>query len=483
MIAARLSRRRFLALALGATSASLLAACAAPAAQPTPPPVAQPTAAPTPAPKPTEAPKPAPTAPAATQAPAQPKTAFDWKQFRGESLFVLFNKHPYSDVVEKNLPEFEELTGMKVQFDDLPELQARQKLVVQFAAKDSGIDAYWSSFHVEKRRFSTSGWYVPLNDRLKNPKLTAPDFDYDDFGAAAKSYTTLADGSIAAFPVAIDPHVLFVNKELLAAKNVAIPTTLDEMEQAAKALHNPPQVYGFVARGLKNANTAIFAYYLFNFGGDWMDKDRRPTLNTPEAVEALTYYARMVRTYAPPGVENFNWYECSASFMQGQSAMYTDGIGFSPQFEDKEKSKVAGKVAYALFPKGPRAHTTGVFGSGFALGPYSKKQDPAYLFLQWATSKQNILRAALVGVGPTRASTFANPEYKSKTVMPPDWLKAFEDSMKIGRLGLPEIVAVTEFRDLVGIAITQAIQGEDPKKLLDQANKEFAELLEKTERA
>ena len=59
-------------------------------------------------------------------------------------------------------PEFEKQTGIKVEFAELPELQARQKLTVEFTAGTGGIDAWLTCMHVEKRRFWKSGWYADL---------------------------------------------------------------------------------------------------------------------------------------------------------------------------------------------------------------------------------------------------------------------------------------------------------------------------------
>ena len=102
--------------------------------------------------------------------------AFSWQRFKGSKIFMMFTKNPWGDTMEKLLPEFEKLTGIKVEFADLPELQARQKLTVEFTAGSGGIDAWYASMHVEKRRFWKSGWFADLSKLLKDPTMTAPDF-------------------------------------------------------------------------------------------------------------------------------------------------------------------------------------------------------------------------------------------------------------------------------------------------------------------
>src|SRR5688572_30580578 len=124
-----MSRRSFLRVSgLGLFAAPLLAACggatpAAPTAAPAAPvkPAESKPAAPAPAAPAPAAPAAPAASPAAQAAPASvpAKTAadatFDWKQFRGETINMLFIKHPWATVVEENLKDFEELTGIKVQ--------------------------------------------------------------------------------------------------------------------------------------------------------------------------------------------------------------------------------------------------------------------------------------------------------------------------------------------------------------------------------
>ena len=161
------------------------------------------------------------------------------------------------------------------------------------------------------------------------------------------------DKSISAIPTFVDPFVLFYRKDLYDQKGWKAPKTLAEMETQAKALHGPPGMYGIVYRGLKNANATPWAYMLFAMGGDYLTKDGKSAINTPEWAKTMDLYAGMLRQYGPPGVVNFNWYESSAAFMQGQVGIYFDGVNFANQFEDPSKSKIAGKVAYSVLPGGP----------------------------------------------------------------------------------------------------------------------------------
>jgi hypothetical protein len=61
-------------------------------------------------------------------------------------------------------------------------------------------------------------------------------------------------------------------------------------------------------------------------------------------------------------------------------------------------------------------------------------------------------------------------------------VQAYLDSVKIGRQGLPEIPGVTEYRDAIGVAIQRAIEGAKSADVLAQAQAEFQEILDKTEK-
>jgi multiple sugar transport system substrate-binding protein len=387
----------------------------------------------------------------------------------------------------KLLPEFEKLTGIQAELSILPEVQARQKAVIEFTSGSGGVDAWVTSPHVEKRGFFKAGWYLDLRKLLNDPTMTAPDYDWDDIHPAGKVDVTQPDKSISALPIWLNNDLLFYRKDLFQQKGLKPPKTMAEMDECAQKLHNPPNMYGFVNRGQANASVPKWDWALYAMGGTFMTKDGKASINTPEAIKAMDWYAGMLRRFAPPGVLNFNWYECSAVFMQGIAAMYYDSVNFASPFEDKEKSKIAGKVGYIPLPAGPAGQFAIGGSNAVAISPQSKRQGPAWLFAQWSTSKTNAMKQLRAGVGMLRTSVWDNPEVRTMTKMPPDWVDAYHESLKImGRTGvnpaLPEIVSVTEFRDIVGVAIQKAIEGAKSSEVLAVAQKQFQELLDKTEK-
>jgi multiple sugar transport system substrate-binding protein len=67
--------------------------------------------------------------------------------------------------------------------------------------------------------------------------------------------------------------------------------------------------------------------------------------------------------------------------------------------------------------------------------------------------------------------------------MPKEWLTAVIESAKISKLGLPVVVPVTEFRDIIGIGLTNTLSGGDPAAEMKKATEQFKPILEKSEKA
>ena len=56
-----------------------------------------------------------------------PAGGFDWKRFKGEKIEVFHVKSPRGDLLTRNHKEFEDLTGISVGSDAMPEQQQRQR--------------------------------------------------------------------------------------------------------------------------------------------------------------------------------------------------------------------------------------------------------------------------------------------------------------------------------------------------------------------
>jgi multiple sugar transport system substrate-binding protein len=411
------------------------------------------------------------------------QSAFDWQQCKGQTLTVSLTKNPRADNLQAHEKEFEALTGIKVLSEQMPEQQQRPKMVMELASGRPSFDVTHFSLHVSKRVVGVGLWLEDMRPYLANPKLTAPDYDWADMSPGALRAATQPDGRIDSLPVETDVWLIYYNKQIFADRKLSFPKTFDEMLATARKINDPAKgVYGFVARGVKNANVPVWTSLLLGQDQETVTPDGKTLLtDTPQAVWAGEMYKSLLRDTAPPGVVGFNWNECQTSFMQGQVGMWMDGVGFTPPLLDPKVSKIVDHVGFGLMPAGPKAHYCPVFTDAVGIPAKSKVKRAAYLYCQWATSKQMELNMVNMGGGASpRMSTYNDPTLMKNSPFGQEWLATLLASVKIARAGLPEIVPVTEFRDVFGIALTNMIGGADPATELKKATATFRPVLEQS---
>ena len=411
------------------------------------------------------------------------QTAFDWKQFKGSKIEVNFAKSPRPDILAAHQKEFEEMTGIKVGFEQVPEQQQRPKVALELSAGRPSFDVVNIALHVQKKLIEKGKWMTDLRPMIADPKLTAPDYDYADFSGPGLRAATGADGTVHSIALNQDMFILFYNKALFAEKGLAGPpkTYAEMMDYAAKLTDKSKGIAGFVGRGVKNANVVLYDTFLLGWDQETLSKDGKTLLtDSPAASEVAQYYQKLLREYGPAGVVGFNWNESQTTFSQGRAAMWLDGVGFSAPLIDKKLSKIADTVGFAVVPAGPKAHNTATFVDAIAIPAASKNKGAAWLYTQWATSKAMMGEYLRTGSGtPPRASVYAVKAIQDNAVFPKEWFDTVNASLKISRSGLPEIVSVTEFRDTIGVGLTNTLTGADAAGEMKKATEAFKPILAK----
>nr|WP_275901209.1 sugar ABC transporter substrate-binding protein [Paenibacillus periandrae] len=394
--------------------------------------------------------------------------------YAGKKITVYAFNHPWSDSTKNSLKQFEAATGIKVDFQSIGEEQLQQKLAVQFASGSETPDVFMYRPYMDKIQYHKNGWAAPLNDYVnKDPK-----YDFTDFAKSSIEAVSI-DNKIESIPLFTDQFVLYYRKDILEKNGIAVPKTMAELEAAAKKLHDPDKdFYGFVGRGQRNALVTAVASFLFSEGGDFM-KDGKASLNSPETIKGFQIYSNLLKQYGPKGVINMSWPQAMGIFTQGKAAFYTETAALYTNTTDPEKSLIKDKVGFALLPAGSagsKPYNTTAWGLG--INTKSVNKDAAWEFIQWATSKEQVLLAQKNGVPGPRTSVWAQKE--SVENYPKDLIVAIQESMKIGvGHNVPEVISVGEARDAAGSVAVKAILGEDIKAAADQANAELQAIIDK----
>src|SRR4029077_1715301 len=113
------------------------------------------------------------------------QSSFDWKRFSGKTITVSLTKNPRADNLQAHQKEFEALTGIRVESEQMPEQQQRPKMVMELASGNPSFDVTHYSLHVSKRVVGVGHWLEDLRPYLANQALTAPEYGWADMSAGA----------------------------------------------------------------------------------------------------------------------------------------------------------------------------------------------------------------------------------------------------------------------------------------------------------
>jgi multiple sugar transport system substrate-binding protein len=412
--------------------------------------------------------------------------SFNWKKHAGTTLRVVTLKFPLSEIQRARLANFEQLTGIKVQWEMLPEDMWRQKVKVEFLGGSTALDLFLSYYGQEGQQFLASGWYTDATLMIRNPDLTNPDFDWDDFMPAVRQGATV-DGKVPIIPDrAAALPILYYRRDLFERFKLERPKTWQDVWNAAKTIYEGTnkEVFGIVLRGKGAAATSMFAPVLYDFGGKWIDRaNGNIAFNTPAALSAFEWWGDILRAYGPPGSVNNHWAEVTSIYSQGRAAMLFDDITFITIFSDQSKSTVVGKVGYAPAPTGPGSAAWRSLppyqpnANGLAISALGKQKEASWLLVQYLSDKETSRRYMLQGGLAPRKSAWTDPGVVN--ALDPEFLETGRISTQINYPGASplSIANVSKARDFIGTVLVTAIQGGDVKAALNTASNQCVDLL------
>ena len=164
----------------------------------------------------------------------------DWKQFKGESVTVLLSKHPWQEQIEPLIPEFEELTGMKVKLKLLPENQYLTKVPADMEAGTFKFDVFMTQLY-EAPKFCGENWLADLEPLINDSSVTDPNwYKYDDFFAGARDVAVIGNTYLSHIAITAESQVLVYRKDILDELGISVPTTMDELLAAATTITESP---------------------------------------------------------------------------------------------------------------------------------------------------------------------------------------------------------------------------------------------------
>lgn len=291
-----------------------------------------------------------------------------------------------------------------------------------------------------------------------DPYIEEAGYDLDDYWPALLESATY-DGSVYGFPRDISVEVLYYNKDAFDVAGVSYPDetwTWDDLLSAAEALTivEPSGRVEQYALGMEGGKWQL---WVGQNRGSILDDMRNPsecTLDEPEAVEAIQFFADMMNENYAMRSANLNQAGGDAAvFANGQVAMIIQNSSRVSQFNEAGLNY---DVAVVPIPEdGQRSASAG--GAAWVMSSGSDNKDAAWTFLNWLQSTEGGQRIYTESgeIFPALQST-ARSEAFLQADMPPENRQAFlteAENAKVGRFGY-----FPEWGELSGSIIDPALE-------------------------
>lgn len=401
--------------------------------------------------------------------------------------------------------------AVKIQFMHTMVEQERQQviadMITDFQSKNPGITIEQlptdeDSYDTKITALGGSGQLPALmemsqNQAKQNAKNAFIDFDAVKQVIGAKGEASFFDGILnmiktedganyTGVPVGGWVQGIWYNKEQFDAKGLKAPDTWENITAAAKAFSNPAnKKYGIAMPTAKDDFTEqAFSQFALSNNANVLNADGKATFNTPEMIEALTYYKSLYQ-YTMPGSNDVT--AVKDAFMNGSAAMAVYSTYMIPSLNE---AGTMGKIGFAI----PKNKTAAAFGNvgmiTIKADMEANEKDAAIKFLNYLlTDEVNIkwLHMSPGGQQPVMKSVAGSSEYMNNPVIQSfagianDIASAFNSLQGFGSVNGKNFLVMGDISSngVISDAVNRVtVKGEDPAAVAKDANAQIEELLQ-----
>ena len=247
------------------------------------------------------------------------------------------------------------------------------------------------------------------------------------FAPGALNMASFGDG-YAAVPVDGWTQMIVYRKDLFDEKGLAAPNSYDAILKAIDALHNPPEMYGFVAATKIDENfmSQVLEHVFLANGATPVDSGGFKAFDEGKTVEVLDFYKAIAKA-SPPG--ELYWKQSRELYFAGQAAMIIwspfildelAGLRDSapPTINDDPTTKeLANKTGIVTTLAGPSNSSGAAWGDVRYFGITSDADtDPALEFVKYSMDQgyTKTLSIAPEGKFPVRRGTASDADKFTK---------------------------------------------------------------------
>ncbi|MBS1254199.1 MAG: putative ABC transporter-binding protein [Anaerolineales bacterium] len=385
-------------------------------------------------------------------------------------------------LAEKSNTEFYELTGIKVQWGDVPYGSFQEKLVTEAT---SASDTYDLFAFTDAWGAGLKPYMIPISDKVEGVDHIA----LSDYPEAYVQASRGLDGELYGLPLRGHPFMFFYREDVFEDLGLEVPTTWAEMEEAAEVIKAETDMYPLSVYYGINAgqNTFWWEALLWSNGGDLFDENWKPIFNNEAGVEATErYISWLEKEYTSPGSVSFNEQEGNEEFIQGRAAMFMGWWWMYSRMTDCERGAegVCENTGFATAPSWEGKGQPRTYGHVWPMGinEFSNNKEAAWEYMKWIHSAE-VQKEIVMDKSAPEVST--NVATRISVLNDPEVNEVNNGLPKVGGEILEEARTnpiIPEWLEILGIlevGINDMATGAEIQPTLDQMAADVEEIMER----
>jgi len=280
-------------------------------------------------------------------------------QFEGVTINIMTQTGAIQEPLQRRAPDFEKVTGAKLNIIAVPFSDLYQKLLTDWASGTNSVDAavFAPQWMVD---YVSGGYLEELGSRIANDKA----IQWNDIAPFFRDFSANFGGKTYLVPLDGDFHMLYYRTDVFEKAGLKPPETWDEYLADAKLLNgkdfNGDGTKGFGSCIAKKRNAQSYWFVTDVVGsmtqskgtgqGTFFDlRSGKPLVNNEAFRKALDFLSESTK-YGPPNELNMDVSDTRPLFVSGRCALNLDWGDVGVLAIDPASSKVIDKTGSAITP-------------------------------------------------------------------------------------------------------------------------------------
>ena len=310
-----------------------------------------------------------------------------------EEINLYLIPSPSSTAIQSFIPAFTEATGITVNVTETPYGEAHQKLLlsVQTGQGQYDVAQFDNTFLAP---YGAAGVMQPLDAWIGG----SAEYDIADFAPGQQDYGKYG-GQTLGLTLSTEPMIQWYRKDIYEELGLTPATTWDEYVANARAIEEAGRGDGHILGWGPNSSW-WFMTLIWSFGGQLYDENLVPQVNSPEAVQAITFF-RDSLAYGPEGGISATGDDVTIKFLSTDIGAMIQYSGYWGMALDPTIPNPTSVIGTAPMPKGA-ADITHLAGWNIGIPADAPNAEAAWKFLEFVLGKSNAvnyLNAGAAAIG------------------------------------------------------------------------------------